>query len=188
MQVINIRKAKPEDSQEIAQLINLAMGDIILRFIGEDSGEKALSLMEKLVGDTGNQYSYENCHVVELENKIVAAACVYDGADLHQLRKPVAREIMHRFGLKFQPEDETQPGEYYIDCVGVAPGHQGKGIGTKLFRYLMDEFAYKRGQPLGLLVDKENPEAKKLYIKLGFTFAGDKTLAGKPMEHLQFVP
>jgi ribosomal protein S18 acetylase RimI-like enzyme len=187
MEEIYIRKARPEDSPEIAQFINLAMGDIIMRFIGEHSEEKALRLMEKLVRDKGNQYSYENCHVAEQVNEIVAAACVYNGADLHRLREPVALEIQKRFGLIFHPEDETQSGEYYIDCVGVAPGHQGKGIGTKLFRYLMDEFTIKRGHILGLLVDKENPEAKRLYIKLGFKLAGEKTLAGKPMEHYQFA-
>jgi len=52
-------------------------------------------------------------------------------------------------------------------------------------QFLIDEYVYKSNETLGLLVDKDNPAAKKLYLKLGFEFVGNKTFAGKQMEHLQ---
>jgi ribosomal protein S18 acetylase RimI-like enzyme len=183
---INIRKAKQEESPVTASLIALAMYDILFQFIGEASKDKALHFLINQVSEKGNQYSYENCWVAELDNEIVAAACLYDGACLQQLRKPVAAAIKQSFGREFSPEDETQAGEYYIDSIGVSPLHQGNGIGTRLFRFLIDEYVFKRKQTLGLLVDKENPEAKKLYIKLGFKLSGEKTLVGKAMKHLQY--
>lgn len=181
-----IRKAKQEESKIIASHIMLAMEDIVYSFIGEKSAEKAFGFLNSLTEERGNQYSYENCWVVESGDEIVAAALVYDGARLKELREPVADKVRFMFNKEFNPEDETQSGEYYIDCVGVNSDHQGKGIGSAIFQFLIDEYVNKRNETLGLLVDRDNPNAKKLYLKLGFEIVGEKTLAGKKLEHLQF--
>jgi ribosomal protein S18 acetylase RimI-like enzyme len=181
-----IRKAQCEESTIISSLILLAMKDIVFQFIGEGSVEKSIQLLDSLVKEKNNQYSYENCWVVEYEGEIVAAAILYDGAKLKELRKPVANKIKSMFGRDFNPEDETQAGEYYIDSVGVDPNQQGKGIGSKIFQFLIDEYVYRRKETLGLLVDKDNPNAKKLYLRLGFEVVGEKTFTGKSMERLRF--
>lgn len=181
-----IRKAKPEEASVIAPLILLAMEDITYSFIGARSRKKALQFLEELISEANNQYSYENCWVAASGDTIVAAAIVYSGADLTKLREPVARKIKSMFDRPFTSEDETQAGEYYIDSVGVDPGQQGKGTGSKIFRFLIEEYVDKQGQILGLLVDKDNPNAKKLYLKLGFEVVGEKILAGKQLEHLQY--
>jgi len=163
----------------------LAMNDIVFQFIGENSTEKATQFLEHLISKIGNQYSYENCWVVENEGQIIAAANVYDGGKLYELRAPVAETIKEMFNRDFNPEDETQEGEFYIDCVGVDPSQQAKGIGSKIFQFLIEEYVANRNETLGLLVDKDNPNAKKLYLKLGFEVMGEKTLAGKKLDHLQ---
>ena len=183
-----IRKAKQGDSKRIASLLSLAMLDIIYGFIGEGNTEKALVFMSSLVSETGNQYSFENCWVLEVNNEVIAAACVYDGAKLQELRIPVISKIKEMFHRDFVPEDETQPGEYYIDSIGVDPKFQGQGLGTSIFEFLIGHYVISNNQTLGLLVEKEKTMAKKLYQKLGFKFVGEKTLVGKPMEHMQFSP
>ncbi len=180
-----IRKAKPEEYSSIAPLLLLAMEDIAYQFVGERSKNKAILFLGNLVQQKGNQYSYENCWVVEIEGKIIGVACVYDGGLLEELRAPVAKEIKLLFNKSFNPENETQAGEFYVDCVGIDAEHQGKGLGTHIFRFLIDEYVCQRNQTLGLLVDEENPGAKKLYLKLGFKIVGKKTLVGKSLEHLQ---
>lgn len=181
-----IRKAKPEDAKVIAPFMLLAMEDIVFQFIGDNSREKAIYFLETLIGTKANQYSYENCWVVESEDEIIASATIYDGAKLQELRTPVAAIIKSMFHRDFSPEDETQDGEFYIDCVGVNPNQQGKGIGSKIFEFLIEEYVYKRNKTIGLLVDKDNPNAKKLYLKLGFKVMEEKILTGKQLEHLQF--
>ena len=180
-----IRKATPEDAKAIATYILLAMEDILYQFIGEKSIEKATQFLINLIAKKANQYSYENCWVIEIEREVVSVAVVYNGGKLEELREPVIQEIKSMFHRDFTPENETEAGEHYIDSIGVSPHQQGKGLGTKLFLFLINEYVTKRNETLGLLVDKENPDAKKLYLKLGFEIVGEKTLAGKQMEHLQ---
>ncbi|GAA0875829.1 GNAT family N-acetyltransferase [Wandonia haliotis] len=184
-----IRKATPNDSEILADCIFLAMGDITYRFIGEENTEKAIAFLRSMTRERANQYSYENSWVVEDENKkVVAAAVLYDGARLNELRKPVMSMLKQVYNRELHLEDETEKGEYYIDCIGVKPDQQGKGIGSMILRFLIDEYVIQKGETLGLLVDKENPNAKKLYLKLGFQSAGTKVLTGKEMEHLQISP
>jgi ribosomal protein S18 acetylase RimI-like enzyme len=135
--------------------------------------------------NVNNQYSYQNCWVAEDNNRVVGAVNVYDGALLSELRQPVIDYLRNKFGKELSVEDETQAGEFYIDTIGVHPNEQGRGIGTKLLQFVVDDFVTNRGQTLGLLVDDENPDAKRLYLKMGFKSAGKRLFLGKNMEHLQ---
>jgi len=180
-----IRKATFEDSEFIAQYLLLAMEEIIYKFIGERDPKTAYYFLLHFVETENNQYSYQNCFVAEEENEITGAVSVYDGAKLQELRKPVVDYVRLNFNPDFSPENETQSGEFYIDSLGVSPNHQGKGIGSKMLQFLIDEYVTKNNLSLGLLVEEENPNAKKLYLKLGFKVVGTKTLVGKTLEHLQ---
>lgn len=183
-----IRKAFFTDSENIATCLLLAMEEIVFRLMGEEDSEKALAFMRYFVERENNQYSWQNCWVVEQEGSVVAAVNVYNGAQLHALRQPVTDYVKNRFNRSITPEDETQAGEYYIDSLGVHPEHRGKGIGTQLLQFLIDEYVTRRGQPLGLLVEEGNVAAKRLYQKLSFQSSGRKVLLlGKHLEHLQII-
>lgn len=182
---MQIRSALPEDSQAIAEYLLMAMKDIAYLFIGQQDYKKAKDFLYHFVKSEDNQYSYQNCLVVEDGGDIIAAVNLYDGGKLHELREPIISYVQTHFNEHFNPEDETQAGEYYIDTLAVNPKYQGQGIGTKLLQFLIIEYTVKQNHTLGLLVDKDNPSAKKLYLKLGFKPVGNKTLVGKPMEHLQ---
>ncbi len=181
-----IRKAKAEDAKPIAQYMMLAMREIIYHFIGEKSNLKANKFLESLIRKKSNQYSYENCWVAESEQGVLAVANVYNGALLKELRTTVEEQLNVMFNKDLRLEDETEDGEFYIDCIGVHPNEQGKGIGSKLLIFLIDEYVRKQKRTLGLLVDNDNPNARRLYLKLGFEIVGEKTLMGKRMDHLQF--
>lgn len=180
-----IRKGRLEDSIYIAEYLLLAMEDIVYEFIGERSHEKAVEFMQWCVMNPATQYSYENAWVVEENGQVIGAVVLYDGALLHDLREPITHYINSRIGLHFQPEDETQAGEFYIDSFGVSLKHQGKGVGSMMLRFLIEKYVYKKSKTLGLLVEKENPDAKRLYERLGFKVVGEKVLVGKQMEHMQ---
>jgi GNAT superfamily N-acetyltransferase len=183
-----IRKAVKEDSKAIATLLLLAMEDIVYQFINQNNYETALDFMLHFVQKENNQYSHENCFVTEENGQVVAAVNLYDGAKLQLLRTPVINYVRVHYNKDFSPEDETQTGEYYIDTLGVLPSQQGKGIGSCLLSFLIDQYVKQSHHTLGLLVEENNPGAKMLYLKLGFCVVGTKTLVGKKLEHLQINP
>jgi acetyltransferase, GNAT family len=99
---------------------------------------------------------------------------------LHALRAPVLALIRSSYGIDIVLEDETAAGELYIDTLSVLPTAQGRGIGSQLVRHLCEVST----QPLGLLVDVNNPEAERLYTRLGFEYANHQELAGGRYKHL----
>lgn len=183
--MIIIRKATLDDAEYVAQYLFLAMKEIVYKFIGKVHPEEGINFILNFVQQESNQYSYHNCWVLLADMKIVAAINVYNGAELVELRQPILDYVRNINSNDFEFEDETQAGEYYIDSLGVDPSQQRKGLGTKLLQFVIDEYVRNRSQMLGLLVDEENQNAKKLYLKLGFKIMGKKLLFGKYMEHLQ---
>lgn len=182
---MTIRKATIEDSESIATFLLLAMEEIIYKFIGMNDHKTAYYFLLHFVELEKNQYSYQNCFVAEENNEIIGAVSVYNGGMLQELRQTIIDYVRLNFNPDFNPENETQRGEFYIDALGVSPNHQGKGIGSKMLQFLIEEFVTKDKEILGLLVEEENPGAKKLYLKLGFKVVGTQTLVGKKLEHLQ---
>lgn len=183
-----IRKASFQDSDAIATYLLLAMEAIVCEFIGQNDPEKAKAFLLHFVQQENNQYSYQNCFIVEDDNQIIAAANIYDGAKLKQLRSPIIKYIETHFSKVFNPEDETQAGEFYIDSLGVNPSQQGRGIGAKLLKFLIHYYVTQNNKAIGLLVEENNPNAKRLYEKLGFEPVGEKILVGKKLMHLQIQP
>ena len=63
---------------------------------------------------------------------------------------------------------EYRPAEIYLSRIEILPGHQGRGIGTRLISALIDEARHK-GQDLVLDVLTSNTRARALYQRLGMT-------------------
>ncbi|MES2268789.1 MAG: GNAT family N-acetyltransferase [Bacteroidota bacterium] len=180
-----IRPATPADAPAISRLIVLAMGPLAAKFANSDDPAKPLELFERFAKLTGNQYSYTNILVWDEQGEAVGMIMAYDGARLNELRKPFLDYTRTQLGFTGTPEDETQPGEYYIDCLAVDPDQQGKGIAKKLFMALFERAAELGHSTVGLLVSKGNDKAKKLYNNLGFEEQGEKRLLGGTHYHLQ---
>ena len=186
--MLNFRKATKQDASSVAKLMMLAMDKIVFDFIGEKNNEKGTLFLENLIQQENNQYSYQNTIVVEYNNQIAGCTTFYDGVKLEELRKPVLDILKSSYNQVINPQDETQAGEIYIDTIAVSPGFQGQGIGSKILDYLIEEIAIKQNNVLGLLVDFDNPNAKKLYERKGFKVVGEKMLMNENHEHMQYHP
>ncbi|RCH56019.1 GNAT family N-acetyltransferase [Mucilaginibacter hurinus] len=180
-----IRQAKQDDAPAIARLIIAAMGELAAKFVNGTNPEQAIPLFERFAALPANQYSYQGTLVYEDAHGICGMINGYDGALLHQLRAEFLNHIKSVYNNPYHPEDETGPGEFYIDCLSVAPVHQGKGIGRQLLSALCQRAKSMGHSTAGLLVNKENPRAEKLYQTLGFAKVGDKVLLGTLNHHLQ---
>lgn len=180
-----LRKALIKDSEAVATLLMLATGEVMYKFIGNKDYFLAKDFLHHFVESENNQYSFQNCFVAVDEGEIVGAVLVYDGAKLEELRKPILEYIHRHYNAGLIVEDETQAGEFYIDSLAVSPNQQGKGIGSQLIQFIMNELVLTKGNSLGLLVDKTNLSARKLYLRLGFKQVGEKELMGLSHDHFQ---
>lgn len=67
-----------------------------------------------------------------------------------------------------------------IDCEITAlytkPNLKGKGIGTKIFNYIINEFKQLNKEKMIIWCLKENYPARKFYEKMGGTIIGEKTI------------
>ncbi|TWP47556.1 GNAT family N-acetyltransferase [Lentzea tibetensis] len=79
---------------------------------------------------------------------------------------------------------ERRPAEVCLARIEIHPGHQGRGVGTRLVEDLLAE-ARHRDQPLVLEVIEANHRAQALYERLGFVETGRRGVkvlmsAGRP--------
>lgn|SRR5690606_71646 len=182
-----IRSAQKLEAKQIAELMNLAMLEITYQFIAEKNSEKANDFLAYFIAQEDNQYSYQNIFVAEENDQIVGQISLYDGADLPRLRKPIWEKIKADRKVEYWAEDETQAGEIYLDTLAVSSSAQGKGVGKLLLQYAIDEYVHHQQKIIGLLVDKDNPNAKRLYERIGFKVVREIQIFGKIMEHMQYA-
>lgn len=182
---MNIRPAKKTDADIVPELMLQAMEEIIFKFIGKNDIEEAIQFLTKLFAETNNQYSYKNTFVIEDEDEnIIGSLTAYNGDELTKLREPILKHIKDCYNISIQPENETEGNEYYLDTVSISPSQQGKGIGSLLLQHGI-KFAKDNGYPqIGLLVDLENPNAQRLYEKLGFILGKQIELVGGNYHHM----
>lgn len=183
---MNIRKAKKEEASQIAEIMILAMTEIVYQFIGKADFEEGKQLLTTLIARQANQYSYQYIYVAEENGLILGQVCLYPGEDLISLRNPVLELIREKYDFDYTAANETQAGEIYIDTLAVNPLAQGKGIGKSIIEFIKEEFVHKNKKTLGLLVDHDNPNAKRLYEKMGFTVKNEVFIFGKYMDHMQY--
>ena len=180
---IIVRPATPEDAPIIAAALTMALGEETMRMY---CGENYQDVLEELARMENTQYSYRNALVADVDGTPAGAIVGYDGARLHELRRPTLGCIEERTGQSFDGvEDETYPGEYYLDSLGVLPAYRRLGIGGRLLSALRDKAFAEGHERAGLLVDFENPKAEHLYHTLGFERVEARNLFGHRMWHLQ---
>jgi ribosomal protein S18 acetylase RimI-like enzyme len=179
-----IRPAQPEDAPAAIPLLFQAMREIACKLAGTEDDAVVQPLFEYFFAQRGNQYSYENTLVFEDEKGIGGMIVAYDGALLEQLRKPVLHYIREQLAHSYLPGDETGPGEYYLDSIAVSPASQGKGIGRQLIYAAEDKAREEGHRRTGLLVSEENPDARRLYERLGYEVEALREFSGGSYLHL----
>ena len=189
--MITIEQAQPCQAPDIARLIMEAMNhECCLYFAGEEHGLSGFNqLMTDLVCRADSQYSYLNTLVaLNAQREVIGVCTSYDGAELHQRRTAFVQGCLARFNRDFgNMDDETAAGELYVDSLAVDVRYRGKGIAKALLRATIEKAKQLQLPAVGLLVDKGNPKAERLYTSVGFQYVDDNQWGGHAMRHLQCV-
>ena len=183
-----IREAKPSDAQFVVPLIIQAMGELAGKFANSTDPDIIFNLFEYFFQQKENQYSYQNTLVFTTNDKILGAINAYDGGLLLSLRKKFIDYLNDHYHLKnFDPEPETQKGEFYLDTISVHPNAQGKGIGKALIKAGINWGKQLGHYNIGLLVEQDNKRALKLYEKMGFITQNEKQFMGGLYYHMVYT-
>ena len=168
---IVIRAARKADALFIAECFRMAM-------LMEPDAEESRRFAELVCSRDDVLYSARNTIIAEVDGRRAGMLTSYVGSEYAKMRDVTFEILKREMGLEFPGmDDETQPGEYYLDSVALLPEYRGKGLGTQLIRYAMDE-GIKTGLTLTLVVDPANDKARRLYESLGFKEAGTLFLFG----------
>lgn len=190
---MKIETATPEDSDLIADAIIAAIGEDLADSLAGENHSRAdvHDLFRRLAARTDTQYSYLNTRIARSDAGDPMGVCVsYDGALLKSLRRSFFQEAAGAIGWVLSPEEiedfpeETEAGEFYLDSLMTLPEYRGRGVA----RALISDASLKAkasGKPLGLLCDKENDRARRLYESVGFVEVGKRPFAGHMMDHMQ---
>ncbi len=174
---ITIREALPEDAS--------FLGMVVLMALHADDSHPLCGIFKELAARNDSQYSYNNAIVAEIDGMPAGAIIGYDGARLHELRKPLFELLEKRMGQTIDIEDETSAGEFYADSLAVLPEYRGCGVGRALLTDVCRRAFAKGFDKVGLLVDVTNPKAEAMYASLGFKRVNAATFLGQDMWHMQ---
>ncbi|KKO89984.1 GNAT family acetyltransferase [Sphingobacterium sp. Ag1] len=181
----NIRSAQESDAHHVPEIMLQAMEDIIFRFIKKEDRSEAVNFLTQLFKQKGNLYSYEHTFVaIDHNGHILGSLTGYDGDRFIELRQPILDHMKELYNNNLIPEAETIGDEFYIDSIAVAPIARGKGIGTELLNYAITHAKQNGFKKVGLLVDLENPNAQKLYERIGFKLGKKTPLVGGEYYHM----
>lgn len=177
------RRATREDAEIIATAIAMAIGDECA--LRNYCGEEYMAVLADIARTEETQYSWQYAIVAEVDGVVAGAVVGYDGAELQRLREGTFTLLRRCIGRTPNIVDETEPGEYYLDSIGVLPQYRGDGVGRALVEALCSRAFAEGHNCVGLIVDQENPDAERLYTSLGFRRINTKTFFTHEMWHLQ---
>ena len=183
-----IRSARPEDAVCIGNAVVEAIGRHIAEMMAGDNHtvDDVRNMFALLAARDNTQYSYRNTLVaVDDDDRVVGVCIAYDGSLLRELRPRFIEAAGKMLDIKFgELEDECVPTEFYLDTLAVLPEYRGHGIASSLIRATVGRAA-QSGKPAGLLVDKDNPRARRLYERMGFVKVDERPFVHVVMDHLQ---
>lgn len=160
--MIVFRPATHADALFIAQGFHTAM-------LMTDTPESRIRLFaEKICMRDDVLYSARNTTIVEVDGVAAGMITAYDGSRYSDMRRVTMALVKDHMGIDLSDmEDESEPGEYYLDSLAVWPEFRGRGLGRMLLNHQIDE-GHRRGLDVTLAVDPVNTNAQRLYRDLGF--------------------
>lgn len=182
---IKIISANTSHAKDSAQLLLAAMEDLIYFYIGVNDKQKAINFLEEQFKSETSLYSYKNSFVAIIDEKVVGVLVGYDGGVHQKLQQNLIESLRKDYNFNDTLNPESEEGEFYIDAISVNPQYRGQKIGSQLISFAENDALKNQFKKIGLLVDEENPAAKRLYSRLGYNFTHTVNLDTHAYEHLQ---
>ena len=182
-----IRKSTPADAKEVVPLIDIVFEEMEIPQLMKLPKSVTYPVFEKAFLLPDYRYGYPQTYVADIDGHIKGILVGYPHekeAHIDDAFKP----LQASFGMgpeeDFFTDQESYPGEWYLDTFAVAEDAQGQGIGTQLITSVMPLLAAAGEKVISLNVDQANPRAQKLYERLGFKKNGELMIGSHRYNHM----
>lgn len=177
-----MRSARHEDAEVLARLTEMAGHGLPFHLWAEAAaaGETPLDVgRSRLEGEEGN-FSYRNAWVIEVGGAVAAGLIGY------RQPEPYSLDGIDTFPPVLQPLvrlEALAPGSWYVNVLAVLPEHRGKGLGSLLLADAERRAHEVGARSLSLIVASENPNALRLYERVGYRALARRPVVGFPWFH-----
>lgn len=165
-----IRKVRQEEIPQLYPFIYRILSDMELAVLDEMEDELLKEIVIDAMHSPHYRYGYEHAWVDEREGRIAGVFFGYPGRLEPLIDGPLqASMLKFNYPLELTPkENETLPGEWYLDTLVTHPDFRRQGVGRTMIKAAA-EIAKEAGhQVIALNCDVENEAAYQLYKSCGF--------------------
>ena len=181
---ITIRQAQPQDARAVVPLIIDAIGEIANRLTGEQTASMVEQELTVLFKREDNRHSYLNTFVAVEGEQVLGILVYYNGEQAIQMDSNLVKWLEEKNAPSIAIDQEAHQDEYYIDTVCVAPEARGKGIGTLLIQFAIEQTKQRGFTKLSLNVETQKEDARRLYERMGFVITEPWSIIDEPFHHM----
>lgn len=183
-----IRSARPADAQAVLPLVKIVFDEMELASLQQISTADLFKLLTAAFTTATYRYSYQHTLVAEEDGKVVGIAVSYPAEAEAHIDDALAT-LLPLVGLpvntRFFNDREAWPHEWYLDTLAVLPGYQNRGIGTRLLAAVNQLASQHNYHLVSLNVDQQNPNAQRLYERVGYHKVGELPIGTHYYNHMQ---
>jgi len=175
---ITLRRATQADARFIAENVLRALHI-------DETDDRHINHLADISRRDDTLYSWRNATIALYDGVPAGLMVAYDGARYRGMRDITFPMIRKYVGDDYyNMDDESRPGEYYLDSLAVLPEFRRRGIASALIQEMFrqrDEAGIPRAT---ILVDPDNETAYSLYTKNGFCHEGRVSVFGTTYDRL----
>lgn len=183
---MQVTKASKSDIPAVIELLKIILDEMELPFYLNNDQREVTKLFTHVLSSTTYSKSADII-VAKVDNQVAGLAFGYPGVN-ETLLDEEFQQHFDQVNIPAQAvyeDPEADDDEWYLDSLVVNPAFQNKGIGTTLLNALPKYARNRKLGKIGLLVDDLNPNAERLYRRLGFKDSHQQVVSNHNYKHLK---
>lgn len=187
---LSFRKATAKDTLACIDLV-YSSGPEILEYMFSKGAKTAKDYIAYEFEQGSGFIGHQIHTVVEYNSKIVGSGAFYDRKQLLKLYLESLSNLVRFYGVTQSVYvlkdalhsssiiEKPPPNTIYICNLGVKAESRGLGVGSALIKYETEKARNQGYKHMSLDVATNNPNAEKLYRRLGFELVKEKVFKGR---------